>query len=120
MTLVSAIFAIVATQGDGRPNLILLTLVPAWIFWALDAYYLYQERLFRALYDAVARSLQDDAAAGGGHDDAAAIEVPLFDMNLRPYRNSTAPWWKTALAPHVAAIPVTLSLLVTCFWIASW
>lgn len=33
----------------------LLFLLPLLVFWGLDAYYLYQERLFRRLYDKVRR-----------------------------------------------------------------
>ena len=34
----------------------LLFLLPLLVFWGLDAYYLYQERLFRRLYDKVRRN----------------------------------------------------------------
>lgn len=53
ITLVSAIFAI-AIQNDEK-LFILWTLFPAVIFWFLDAFYLRQERLLRALYDHVRR-----------------------------------------------------------------
>ena len=44
------------------------------VFWCLDGYYLYQERRFRDLYDAVVR----DMGRMGGED----VEVPLFSMKL--------------------------------------
>ena len=51
ITLVSAIF-VVAFQGKDR-IIALWTLFPAIIFWLLDGFYLWQERLLRCLYDHV-------------------------------------------------------------------
>lgn len=52
VTLVSAIFALAAK--DANTNFVLIAYFPVISFWILDGYYLYQERLFRALYDDVA------------------------------------------------------------------
>lgn len=49
--LVSALFALSAK--DARVYFIYLAYFPAFAFWVLDGYYLWQERLFRALYDRV-------------------------------------------------------------------
>ena len=56
--LVSGLFALAAS----RSNVVLgsVALLPATVFWWLDAYYLYQEKLFRELYDDV-RTRNDDA-----------------------------------------------------------
>lgn len=51
VTLVSALFAI-AIQEKVKV-FIALAYFPAFIFWALDGFYLWQERLFRALYEHV-------------------------------------------------------------------
>src|SRR5262249_20162500 len=47
-----------------------LGLVPTLLFWSLDAYYLQQERLFRALFN--------DAAESG-------TTVPVYSMNVSRY-----------------------------------
>lgn len=47
--LISALFALAAK--DSNILFIYLAFFPAIAFWALDGYYLYQERLFRNLYD---------------------------------------------------------------------
>ncbi|MBU2610294.1 MAG: hypothetical protein KJ606_05035 [Chloroflexi bacterium] len=51
ITLVSAIF-VFAIQGE-KKEFAFLTLFPAVIFWFLDGFYLWQERLLRSLYDHV-------------------------------------------------------------------
>lgn len=51
ITLVSAIF-IFAIQ-EAEKTFALWTLVPAIIFWCLDGFYLWQERLLRSLYNHV-------------------------------------------------------------------
>lgn len=51
VVLVSAILVLAAREDSGEVALI--ALVPAVVFWGLDAYFLRQERLYRALYDHV-------------------------------------------------------------------
>jgi signal transduction histidine kinase len=51
ITLVSAIF-VIAVQNQDKTSA-LWTLFPATIFWFLDGYYLWQERLLRSLYEYV-------------------------------------------------------------------
>jgi hypothetical protein len=51
ITLVSALLAIYVS----KPNVlfIFIGIIPTFIFWLLDAYYLQQERKFRGIYDDV-------------------------------------------------------------------
>lgn len=109
VTLVSAVFAVISTQGQRTHHLVLFALGPAWIFWILDAFYLRQERLYRSLYRAAARSLTDSTAAS----------VAPFDMDTTPYRSSISSWPRTLSTPHVAAIPVLLTVLVIGYWFVS-
>ena len=51
VTIVAALFALAADKADLR--FVILALFPVMAFWILDAFYLWQERLFRALYDGV-------------------------------------------------------------------
>lgn len=51
VTLVAGIFALASKDADKM--YFLIAYVPIVIFWGLDAYYLLQERLYRALYDKV-------------------------------------------------------------------
>ncbi len=49
ITLVSALFALAAKEANQK--YLLVAYFPIVIFWLLDSYYLYQERLFRDLYN---------------------------------------------------------------------
>lgn len=57
VVLISALMALAAK--DSNLVFILLAYLPAFAFWFLDGYFLWQERLFRKLYDYV-RQLKDD------------------------------------------------------------
>jgi hypothetical protein len=51
VTLVVALFGLV--HRESNPDFIFVSYFPTIIFWFLDGYFLWQERLFRALYDEV-------------------------------------------------------------------
>ena len=67
-----------------------LALFPTLIFWGLDAYYLRQERLFRALYDAVAAEADPPASP--------------YSLDTRPYAQRVGSWLWTCSAPVVAGL----------------
>ena len=52
IVIISAVLALYASTKN--PCFIIIGVFPAFIFWALDAYYLMQERKFRGLYNDVA------------------------------------------------------------------
>ena len=52
ITIIAAFLALYASGSN--PEYILAAIVPTLVFWLLDAYYLQQERMFRALYNDVA------------------------------------------------------------------
>lgn len=69
ITLVAATFALsLSVTGAG---LVAIALLPTVAFSILDAYYLQQERLFRAHYNHVRRNRSD---------------VEAFSMDIRPYK----------------------------------
>jgi hypothetical protein len=51
VTLISAVFALAADKAN--TSFVYIAFLPCVVFWALDGYFLWQERLFRALYDQV-------------------------------------------------------------------
>ena len=59
-----------------------MTFVPVLFFWALDGYFLWQERLFRALYAHV-RVLKEDSID--------------FSMDVSPFRNGWKQNWLGAV-----------------------
>jgi hypothetical protein len=58
VTLVSALFALAADKADR--SFVIIAYVPVICFWALDAFYLSQERQYRALYGEVAKRIERD------------------------------------------------------------
>ncbi|QKV95518.1 hypothetical protein HUT19_30400 [Streptomyces sp. NA02950] len=86
LTLAAGLLAF-AAEGS-RVSVAVTAFVPLLAFWLLDGYFLWQERLFRNLYDQVRKP------AGGG--------VEPFAMNPRPYAAGTR--WRQA------ACSVTLAL----------
>jgi len=57
ITLVSAILVIVADKG--KPEFALIALIPTFLFWLLDAYYLSLEKRFRKSYNSFIEKLHD-------------------------------------------------------------
>lgn len=77
IVLVSALFALAASNL--KILFVYLAYFPATAFWILDGYFLWQERLFRALYDEV-RSLKDDDID--------------FSMDTSIVKDRVSPWIK--------------------------
>ena len=81
VTLVAALFAL--APNDVNTKYFLVTYVPIVVFWILDGYFLWQERLFRALYNHI-RKL-----------DEGAID---FSMDTTPFRSGKGiEGWSTAV-----------------------
>lgn len=102
--LVSALFALAA--ANSRVYFIYLAYFPAVAFWILDGYFLWHERLFRALYDHV-RKLKDE-------------EVD-FSMDVKFLMGQVQPWSQiarslTLLMFHgaVLAAIIVVMLIMMC------
>ncbi|MBN8817880.1 MAG: hypothetical protein J0I80_04040 [Sphingomonas sp.] len=101
VALVSALF--VLSSKDARPAFLFLTYIPAIIFWGLDGYCLWQERLFRALYQQV-RTIPEDQID--------------FCMSTKKVEGEDRPTWlyatfsKTLIVFHGALI---ISIVVVMF-----
>ncbi len=57
VTLISALFALAAK--DTNQLFIYLAYFPCVAFWSLDGYFLWQEKMYRKLYDEVAQKSED-------------------------------------------------------------
>ena len=75
ITLVSALLAL-ATQ-DNSKKLIIVVLFPAFMFWLLDSYFLWQERLFRQKYQEITQ---------------VAPESIDFSLNVSSVEGQTDSW----------------------------
>lgn len=99
VTLVSALFVLAAKDADSRYVLVTYIAVP--VFWVLDAFYLSQERQYRALYD-----------------HAREADTVDFGMDASPFRTGRNTWVaaffsKTMLVLYPLIIAITL---VVMFW----
>lgn len=62
VTLIAALLAI-ALKEPKTKEMILVGLVPAVMFWGLDGYFLYQERLYRKLWETIAGECESSPTA---------------------------------------------------------
>lgn len=79
VVLISALFALSASNS--RPAFVFLAYLPAIVFWGLDGFFLWQEQLYRALYNHV-RKLKDE-------------EID-FSMDTTPFKAGDGPTWVKA------------------------
>ena len=86
VTLVAAVF-LLAVRGAEPTVAMAAGILPALTFWGLDAYYLRQERMYRALYDHV-RTAQPDPK-------------DRFNLDARAFKVSVPGWLDTLRAPSV-------------------
>ena len=84
LTLSVAILGLTASSSEGIVGFV--GLVPIFVFWGLDAYYLRQERLFRKLYTKVR---EQDA------------NIPLYSMDNTPCKNEISSWFTTLKRPTI-------------------
>ena len=91
VVLISAIFAL--SIRDAGNFLVYVAYFPAVVFWGLDGYFLWQERLFRALYD-YARALPEDQID--------------FSMDVSRISNEVANWIEVTLSKTLLAFHGTI------------
>ncbi len=90
--LVTALFALAAHDAERR--FAILAVLPALVFWGLDAYYLRCERLSRKLYDAVRR---------GGSDGPEP-----FSMDIHQHCRQVSSWFATLFSLSIAPVHGTI------------
>ncbi len=86
VTLVAAVF-LLAVRGADPALAMVAGLLPAITFWGLDAYYLRQERMYRALYDHVRK--------------APPAPKDRFALDARPFKENVSSWARTLFSPSV-------------------
>jgi hypothetical protein len=79
VTLTSALFALAAK--DANPLFVYLAYFPCATFWALDGYFLRQERLYRMLFAA--------AAASPSGDPGFSMSTALYDTTVHSWLGTT-------------------------------
>lgn len=103
VVLVSGLFALAAKEANAL--FVYVAYLPATVFWALDGYYLYQERLYRHLYEKI-RALNPD-------------EID-FAMDASHFRGQNKATWaesmisKTMLLFHGILILTIVIVMIIC------
>ena len=86
VTLVAALFAL--SSKDSNVFFAWLAYFPCVMFWGLDGYFLWQERMYRQLYEAVT-TLPPDAIT--------------FDLNAAKFQNTVGSWPSVCISVTLAA-----------------
>ena len=93
----------------GAKHQVLIAFIPLLVFWFLDAYFLWQERMYRKLYDWVI-------------SNRLKTEEHLFDMNAYRFKDEvqskfrimfsiTLGWFYSSIAVLIAIYAIALFLL---------
>ena len=114
LTLSAGIFTYLLSQDTSRqvhPAAYFIGVLPAIVFWLLDAYYLRQERLFRCLYDDVRQDIVIEKSGTSNGE--------LFNMDTSKYK-SNKPYWRDALwGKTVWLIPAMIILAAVVLFFVS-
>lgn len=100
VVIISALFAL--SSKNDNASLIKIAFFPAFIFWVLDGFYLWQERLFRALYDDVRIKKEDDID---------------FSMKTKKYKKKVKCWFcilfsDTIILFHLCVIVIISFIII--------
>lgn len=106
VTIVSALFALAAQNSNSK--FVILAFLPVLTFWALDAYYLWQERLYRKLYDDVRKGKYST--------------VESFSLDATPHRKNVPSWGRTAVSNTIiifyGSMVITIFIVIVAIKIA--
>ena len=95
ITLVAAVLALsVDTTSEAKTAAI--AMVPIIVFWILDGYYLYQERLFRGLYDDVRGKSEQEID---------------FSMNTSAFKGGTRTWRASTFSTTLIIFNIALIVM---------
>ena len=100
--LASALFALSA--ADSHAAFVFLAYIPTIVFWGLDGFFLYQERLYRKLYDHV-REQKNEAVD--------------FSMDTTPFKTNWPCWgWgKVTFSKTLIPFYVGLIFMITVVYL---
>lgn len=98
IVLVSALLALYANSLN--TVYIFVSIFPTILFWALDSYYLQQERKFRGVYDIVAGIKKGD------------FEIKTFEMPIQKFKDGKYSYCSVFWSNTIAWFYGTISLLL--------
>lgn len=98
MTIIVTAMVLIARHDIQHPRLILSLIIPILGFWMLDGYFLWQERLFRKIYDEVRCQSDTD-----------------FKMDVMKHKNKPKCSWVSATFSVTLAIFYLAEVVLTVF-----
>jgi hypothetical protein len=100
ITLVSVLFALAAK--DSNQKFVIVAFFPTVVFWLLDSYYLYQERLFIRVYDDVRQQTTVD-----------------FSLQTKKFDKGLSDWVSAALSKTILLFYgiVIATLIIVMFYL---
>jgi hypothetical protein len=100
VTLVSALFALAAK--DSNHKFVIIAYFPTVVFWLLDSYYLYQERLFRKVYDHVRKETTID-----------------YSLNTKQFDKGFSDWASASLSKTIILFygVIFLTLIIVMYYL---
>lgn len=99
ITLVSALIAL--SVKEDKASLLIVTSIPIIIFWILDGFFLYQERLYRSLYNEVRNKKEEQID---------------FSMNATSFEKGRNTWVCSMFSKTLNILYVTLIGLVSIIY----
>lgn len=108
MTIIAAAMVLVARVELDKPYIVLVFILPILGFWILDGYFLWQERLFRQVYNEIRQE-----------------KNTKFEMNPAKHRHKPNCSWRSAIFSETLRIfypiEIGLTLLVALIvWQKAW
>ena len=97
---ITLISALVATLNGKYFFILILTI----LFWIIDTYYLYQERLFRNLYKNVINGIEPDDS---------------FSMNAQKYKNEVDDFFSVMISKPLSFFYISLIIILAIMMLAS-
>ena len=98
MTVIVAAMVLIAKQDIQNPYFVLVLILPVLGFWILDGYFLWQERLFRQIYNEI--RVQSDTD---------------FKMDVLKHRNKPKCSWVSAIFSVTLVIFYSVEVMFTFF-----
>lgn len=101
-----SVLLIIGVIKNATHVIFLISFLPIIVFWILDGFFLYQERLFRALFDEVRTKNEEDID---------------FFMDTKPFQGGRqscwSSFWSRALWPfHGVLFLVVLTISLLAYW----
>jgi hypothetical protein len=84
---------------NGNKNHVLIAFIPLIVFWYLDAYFLWQERMYRQLYKWVI-------------ENRLKTDEHLFDLNAYRFRDKVSSRWGVMFSDTLLPFYVSIAILL--------